>query len=77
MPIALLKLQLADAEFIALMRKVVDSVVRGETAEAFADSIGCVNGVGGYGHHATTNAARSRNMSATLSAATGTLIRKP
>ena len=49
--LALLKQHIADTEFIALMRKVVDSVARGETAEAFADSIGCTNGVSGYMYH--------------------------
>lgn len=40
-----------DEEFVDLMRKVVESVARGETAEIFAGSIGCAHGVSGYMYH--------------------------
>jgi ADP-ribosylglycohydrolase len=40
-----------DAEFIALVKNVTDSVTRGETTEQFADSIGCAKGVSGYMYH--------------------------
>lgn len=42
---------IADGEFVALMRNVVESVARGETAETFARSIGCTHGVSGYMYH--------------------------
>ncbi len=37
-----------DAEFIALVKNVTESVARRESAEQFADSIGCGKGVSGY-----------------------------
>jgi ADP-ribosylglycohydrolase len=40
-----------DAEFIALMRKVIESIARGESAESFANNIGCTTGVSGYMYH--------------------------
>lgn len=40
-----------DAEFMALARSVADSIARGESAESFAASLGCGNGVTGYIYH--------------------------
>ena len=40
-----------DREFVALIRNVVESVARGETAETFAGSVGCTHGVSGYMYH--------------------------
>lgn len=40
-----------DAEFVALIARATDSVARGESPEAFADGIGCGNGVSGYMYH--------------------------
>lgn len=47
----LLAQHIDDAEFNGLLRKVVDSLSRGESAESFAASIGCRNGVTGYMYH--------------------------
>jgi len=47
----LLTQHINDAEFIELMRKVVESLARGESAETFAASIGCANGISGYMYH--------------------------
>jgi ADP-ribosyl-[dinitrogen reductase] hydrolase len=49
--LSLLHSHIDDAEFITLMRKVVDSVVRGDSADTFADSMGCASGVSGYMYH--------------------------
>jgi ADP-ribosylglycohydrolase len=49
--LAVLGQHITDTEFIVLMRKVADSVARGENAEGFADSIGCTSGVSGYMYH--------------------------
>ena len=49
--IARLSQHISDMEFMALMRKVADSVTRGVSAETFADSIGCSEGVSGYMYH--------------------------
>ncbi len=49
--LALLNQHIDDAEFIALMRKVTESVARGDSAESFADGIGCTTGVSGYMYH--------------------------
>ncbi|MEQ1773094.1 MAG: ADP-ribosylglycohydrolase family protein [Burkholderiales bacterium] len=49
--LARLSQQIEDAEFIALIRKVTDSVTRSESAAAFANSIGCATGVSGYMYH--------------------------
>ena len=40
-----------DAGIVALMRSVAASVARGESAEAFAATIGCAEGVTGYIYH--------------------------
>lgn len=47
----LLRQHIDDVEFNDLMRRVASSLARGETAEAFAASIGCANGVSGYMYH--------------------------
>jgi ADP-ribosylglycohydrolase len=49
--LAALKEHVDDAEFVALIARVSASVARGESAEAFADSLGCGKGVGGYIYH--------------------------
>jgi ADP-ribosyl-[dinitrogen reductase] hydrolase len=49
--LTLVQKHIDDGEFNALMRKVIESVKRGERAEVFADSIGCTNGVSGYMYH--------------------------
>lgn len=49
--LAELREQIHDAEFIALIEGVSDSVARGETPDAFADGIGCGRGVSGYMYH--------------------------
>ena len=49
--LACMQQHIDDAEFIALVRNVTDSVTRGESAETFADSIGCSTGVSGYMYH--------------------------
>lgn len=46
-----LRQQVEDAGFIALIAGVTESVFRGESSAAFADSIGCENGVSGYMYH--------------------------
>jgi ADP-ribosyl-[dinitrogen reductase] hydrolase len=38
----------ASAEFFELMQLAVNSAAAGESAQDFADSIGCINGVSGY-----------------------------
>ncbi len=40
-----------DAEFVALVKGVTDSVTRGDSSEQYADSIGCTKGVSGYMYH--------------------------
>lgn len=42
---------ITDTAFMALVRSAADSVTRGESAEAFADSIRCGKGVSGYMYH--------------------------
>ena len=49
--LALLNQHIEDAEFSALMRKVVESLACGDNAEIFANSIGCTTGVSGYMYH--------------------------
>ncbi len=47
----LVKQHIDDTAFIELVRNVTTSVERGESAESFAASIGCANGVSGYMYH--------------------------
>jgi ADP-ribosyl-[dinitrogen reductase] hydrolase len=49
--LSLLRQHIDDTEFCTLMSKVVASVNSGTGAAAFADSIGCTNGVSGYMYH--------------------------
>ena len=49
--LALIRQHVDDTEFNTLLRKVADSLERGESAGAFAASIGCANGVSGYMYH--------------------------
>lgn len=49
--LAALKTRVDDAAFISLVEQVAASVLRGESHEDFADSIGCRQGVSGYMYH--------------------------
>ena len=42
---------LTDAEFLSLVRSAADSVMRGESAEVFAEGLHCGKGVSGYMYH--------------------------
>jgi len=49
--LSILQQHIDDAEFIARVKSVADSITRGDSPEQFADSIGCSKGVSGYMYH--------------------------